>query len=159
MLAEFPSITATPAPSGIRQTDWDAESVDDETRSTHLWIVNRAVDLLAARGDAAGRRRVALLDAADCQPSWHQGLVDADFKAAYNGGRWDVAVGGSTALLILAGATWASHFYDPDTGLNYKGQTTPTAYDQALAHLANARATLPRTAPTPATSSACRCTT
>ena len=147
MLAEFPSITATPAPSGIRQTDWDAESVDDETRSTHLWIVNRAVDLLAARGDAQAAAAVALLDAADCRPSWHQGLADADFKGKYNGGLFDVAVGGSTALLVLSGATWASHFYDPDTGLNYKGQKTPTAYDQALAHLANARAALPTNRP------------
>src|SRR6185437_2592082 len=83
------------------------------------------------------------LDASDCRPSWHQGLADADFKAAYNGGWFDVPVGGSTAELILAGATWNSHFYDPDTGLNYEGQSSPTAYDQALAHLANARTKLP----------------
>ena len=43
---------------------------------------------------------------------------------------------------MLSGATWASHFYDPDTGKNYKGQKSPTAYDQALAHLGNARAEL-----------------
>jgi len=142
VLAEFPSVTASPAPAGIRQTDWDAESVDDETRSTHLWIVNRAFDLLAARGDAQSKAAVALLGAADCRPSWHQGLADADFKGAYNGGAFDVAVGGSTTLLVLSGATWASHFWDPDTGLNYKGQKSPTAYDQALAHLNNARAQL-----------------
>ena len=51
-------------------------------------------------------------------------------------------VGASTTELVLSGATWASHFYDPDTGLNYKGQKSPTAYDQGLAHLANARAAL-----------------
>jgi len=142
VLAEFPSIVPTRAPDGVRQTEWDAESVDDETRSTHLWIVNRALDLLAARGEPQAAAAVALLDASDCRPSWHQGLADADFKAAYDGGFFDVPVGASTTELVLSGATWASHFYDPDTGLNYKGQKTPTAYDQGLAHLGNARAAL-----------------
>jgi phospholipase C len=142
ILAEFPSVTASPAPAGVRQTDWDAESVDDETRSTHLWIVNRAIGLLAARSEPQAVAAVALLGAADCRPSWHQGLADADFKAAYNGGLFDVPVGASTTELVLSGATWASHFYDPDTGLNYKGQKSPTAYDQGLAHLGNARAAL-----------------
>lgn len=142
VLAEFPSIVPSTPPPGVRQADWDAESVDDETRSTHLWLVNRALDLLAARGDAQSQAAVALLDAGDCKRSWHQGLADADFKAKYNGGLFDVPVGASTTELLLSGATWASHFYDPDTGRNYKGQTSPTAYDQALAHLGNARSQL-----------------
>jgi phospholipase C len=143
VLAEFPSIVPTAPPAGVRQADWDAESVDDETRSTHLWLVNRAIDLLATRPDLTQAADVvALLRASDCQPSWHQGLADADFKAAYNGGWFDVPVGASTTQLVLSGATWASHFYDPDTGRNYKGQTSPTAYDQGLAHLGNARAAL-----------------
>ncbi len=140
VLAEFPSIVPSAPPPGVRQTDWDAESVDDETRSTHLWLVDRALDLLATRPDLAQAAGVvALLRASDCLPSWHQGLADADFKAAYNGGLFDVPVGASTTELVLSGATWASHFYDPDTGLNYEGQKSPTAYDQALAHLANAQ--------------------
>jgi phospholipase C len=139
VLAEFPSIAA---PAGTRAADWDAESVDDETRSTHLWLVNRAIGLLAERSEPQAVAAVALLNASDCRPSWHQGLADADFKAKYDGGTFDVAVGGSTTLLVLSGATWAGHFYDPDTGLNYKGQKSPTAYDQGLAHVANARAQL-----------------
>jgi phospholipase C len=139
VLAEFPS---TAAPAGTRQADWDAESVNDETQSTHLWIVNRAIDLLATRSEPQAVAAVALLRASDCVPQWHQGLADADFKGAYNGGAFDVPVGGSTTLLVLSGATWAGHFYDPDSGLNYKGQKSPTAYDQALAHLANVRAQL-----------------
>lgn len=142
VLAEFPSIVPSAPPAGVRQADWDAESVDDETRSTHLWMVNRALDLLAARSEPQAVAAVALLDASDCRPSWHQGLADADFKAAYDGGLFDVPVGASTTELVLSGATWASHFYDPDTGLNYKGQRSPTAYDQSLAHLGNARAAL-----------------
>ncbi|MDB4964980.1 MAG: Broad-substrate range phospholipase [Myxococcales bacterium] len=142
LLAEDPTAEAS-LPDGTRQADWDAESVDDETRSTHLWIVNRAVGLLGQRADLPQAAGVAaLLGAADCRPRWHQGLADADFKAAYNGGRWDVPVGGSSTALVLAGATWESHFYDPDSGLNYKGHSSPTGYDQGLQHLANARAKL-----------------
>lgn len=142
LLAEIPVSTAS-LPDGTRQADWDAESVGDETRSTHLWIVNRALGLLGQRADLPqAAAAVALLNAADCRPSWQQGLADADFKAAYDGGTFDVPVGGSTALLVLSGATWASHFYDPDSGVNYQGQKSPTAYDQGLAHLANARAQL-----------------
>ncbi|HEX4462117.1 MAG TPA: hypothetical protein VIA18_29275 [Polyangia bacterium] len=142
-LAEIPtsSVATDSVPAGTRQPDWDAESADDETRSTHLWIVNRARDLLALRTDLPQAvNAVALLNAPDCEPSWHQGLVDADFKTPYNGAIFSVPVGAPSAELILAGATWASHFYDVDTGLNYKGQSTPTAFDQALAHLGNARA-------------------
>jgi phospholipase C len=139
VLAEFPTIAAS---AGTRQAEWDAESVNDETQSTHLWIVNRAINLLAARSEPQAVAAVALLRASDCVPQWHQGLADADFKAAYNGGAFDVAVGGSTTLLVLSGATWAGHFYDPDTGLNYKGQKSPTAYDQGLAHVANVQAQL-----------------
>ncbi|MGZ3429881.1 MAG: hypothetical protein ACXVCV_24695 [Polyangia bacterium] len=143
LLAEIP-VSQTAPPDGVRQTDWDAESVDDETRSTHLWIVNRALGLLAQRPDLPQAASVvALLNAADCRPSWHQGLADADFKAAYNGALWDTSVGASTTALLLSGATWASHFYDPDSGLNYQGKSSPTAYDQALAHLGNARSKLP----------------
>jgi hypothetical protein len=142
-LAEIPTSSQDDGQPGTRRPDWDAESADDETRSTHLWIVNRAVDLLRLQaGDPQADGIIALLSAADCQPSWHQGLVDADFKAAYNGAHWDVPVAASSVELILAGATWESHFYDPDSGRNYKGNTTPTAYDQALLHLANAQAKL-----------------
>jgi phospholipase C len=142
LLAEIPVSDVAP-PAGTRHTDWDAESVDDETRSTHLWIVDRALDLLAARSDLPqAAAAVALLDAEDCRPHWHQGLADADFKAAYNQALFDVPVGASTTLLVLSGATWESHFYDPDTGRNYKGHSSPTGYDRALAHLDGARARL-----------------
>jgi phospholipase C len=141
-LAEIP-VRETVLPDGTRQTDWDAESADDETKSTHLWIVNRAIDLLRTRTDLAqANSAVALLTSSDCVSRWHQGLVDADFKAAYNGGRWDVEVGGSSASLILAGATWEAHFYDPDTGKNYKGNTSPVGYGEALNHLGQARTKL-----------------
>ena len=143
VLAEFPSVTASPAPAGIRQTDWDAESVDDETRS-HA-PVDRQPRLRPAR--RARRRAVARPPSRSSAPptAARRGTRASSTptsRAPTTAARCDVAVGGSTALLVLSGATWASHFYDPDTGLNYKGQKSPTAYDQALAHLDNARAQL-----------------
>ena len=155
MLAEIPVSSKSVAPPGTVQADWDAESVDDETKSTHLWIVNRALGLLAERSDLPqAAAAVTLLGAADCQPSWHQGLADADFKAAYNGAHWDVAVGASTASLTSPASTWDSHFWDPDTGHNYKGHSTPAAYGQALPHLGHARKSSSN-APAPATRSGC----
>lgn len=141
-LAEIP-VSEAALPDGTRQADWEAESIDDETRSTHLWIVNRALGLLASRPDLPqAAHAAAVLNAADCRPSWQRGLAEADFKAAYNQARWDVAVGASTTALVLAGATWESHFYDPDSGKNYKGNTSPVAYGKALEHLGIARSKL-----------------
>ena len=60
--------------------------------------------------DASAAGAVAWLNRADCLPSWHQGLLDADFKAAYNDGRKDIAIGASDVQMALAGTTWASHF-------------------------------------------------
>ena len=35
--------------------------------------------------------------------------------------------------------TWKSHFYDPDTQTNYKGEREPTARTEANSHLARAK--------------------
>jgi phospholipase C len=128
LLAGCAAEPQAPFDPGSPAPQWDAESVNDETQSTHLWIVDRAVDLLRQHGaDPAAQGAVDWLGRADCGPSWRQGLLDADFKAAYNDGRSDLPLGASTAQIVLAGTTWASHFYDPDTGKNYEGQTSPTA--------------------------------
>ena len=109
---------------GSSRLRWDAENPFDETDSTHLWIVNRAT-LLA--GQAGGADGAAI--AARVQPyvgeigddGFHdnlcQGLYDADFKAPFD----DPYGYGITQPM------WYSHFYDPDTGKNYDGDTDPTA--------------------------------
>jgi len=114
---------------------WDAESAADETKSTHLWLVNRALDILSRHTDlAAAASVVSRLHHPGCTQSWQQGLVDADFLAVYNNGLHDIPIGASTDQIILAGSTWASHFYDPDTGTNYQGETDPTALSETLRH-------------------------
>ncbi len=116
---------------------WDAQSVDHEESSTHLWIVNRGIELLAkhAASDPIAKRTVAIMNDETCRAQWQQGLLDADFKAAYNNGRSDLPLNPSDAQVALSGATWESHFFDPDTGKNYKGDASPTAYTESNGHL------------------------
>ncbi|MFC8681940.1 zinc dependent phospholipase C family protein [Microbacterium ureisolvens] len=113
-------------PTARVQAAWDAEAVFDETRSTHLWIANRAARLAGQQGGSLGLKVAALIE-----PDMHQkdqpfhngvcqGLYDADFKAPYNNPN------------LIGIATYKSHFYDPDSGLNYEDETTPTALTEAV---------------------------
>jgi hypothetical protein len=108
-----------------RRVRWSTDNAFDEAQSTHLWIVNRAA-ILASQDPAVGSQIAGVLQPNTSQtgPSGNvfhdqmcQGLYDADYKAPYDSP-------------ILGYATWASHFYDPDTGLNYIFQTSPTALTQ-----------------------------
>jgi phospholipase C len=105
---------------------WEAGSVTDEGQSTHLFIVNRALGILGHHlTDAHAASAYNRLTSTSCRSRWQQGLYDADHKVSYN--NW---------------YTWSSHFYDPSTGTNYLGNTSPIAYNEALNHLANARTKL-----------------
>jgi hypothetical protein len=108
---------------GASRLRWETENPFDETDSTHLWIVNRAA---ALAGNAGGPDGAAI--AARVQPyvgkigdnGFHdnlcQGLYDADFKPPYN----DPMVGKYRPM-------YYSHFYNPDTGESYNGESDPTA--------------------------------
>jgi phospholipase C len=100
---------------------WDTEDPFDETKSTHLWIVNRAAQL--AGGAVAdlvqpGHGRMSG-PGSDFHNQLCQGLYDADFVPPYND--------------KFVWPWWISHFYDPDTGLNYKGDEEPTALSRGVA--------------------------
>jgi len=105
---------------------FDAENPFDEAQSTHLWIVNRAAQL-AQGAPQYGSAIVQLLKPFQGQVGdpFHdnmcQGLYDADFLTAYNGPLIPKWVGTPT---------YASHFYDPDTGLNWLGDSDWTAVSQ-----------------------------
>ena len=97
---------------------------DDETKNTHLWLVNRATDV-ASHHAVMGSAIVQFMHSH--APAIHQGLWDADNSAPYNDP-------------IGAIPTYKSHFYDPSTGRNYLGESDPTAltrgrqyFDEALA--------------------------
>ena len=64
----------------------------------------------------------------------HQGLYDADYLPAYNNG-----VPTDTSLIWMGFTAyfnngWVNHFYDPDSGLNYVGGSSPTALTEANRH-------------------------
>lgn len=121
---------------------WDTESPNDETKSTHLWVVDRGVDILTKHqseiGDAANT--LAWMNDAQCKSHWQDGLLQADFLAPFNAASGDLTVptgtSPTTAAEVAAAdleskvevgvsqATWLSHFYDPDTGTNYGGMST-----------------------------------
>ncbi len=102
---------------------WDAESVFDESKSTHLYIVNRAAQLASSCANATlgtwiGNQLQPMAvppSAGTFRAQMCQGLLDADFKAPYNNPNF------------VGQATYKSHFYDASTGKNYMGETSPTA--------------------------------
>lgn len=128
-----------PAETETEAVAWETFSPTQENSSTHLWIVNRAVDQLGRQTSTKARAAHQLLTKSTCKKQWQQGLFDADYKAPYHGGWSDLKVGASELQIAASGATWASHFYDPSTGVNYLGQSTPTARTEALKHGATAR--------------------
>lgn len=105
---------------------WSSGSTTDEGKSTHLWIVDHAEAILGHHQTLPhAQRAYAWLSNAACSDRWRQALEDADNKVSYN--NW---------------YTFKSHFYDPSTGTNYLGGTSPVAYNEALSHLANAKIAL-----------------
>jgi phospholipase C len=137
------AVEAEPDPAADPEAvAWETTSPTEELHSTHLWIVNRAVDQLGRQGTAPALRAYRLMTGAACKAQWQQGLFDADYKAPYHGGWSDIRVGATTLEIALSGADWASHFYDPSTGVNYDGDASPTARTEALSHASTAKSRL-----------------
>jgi phospholipase C len=121
-----------------QEAGWTAHSANDEGASTHLFIVNRAIDLLEKRSELPRAKRiVSVMNDAQCRTEWQQGLVDADYKAVYNNGAADLTPDGGKAQWLAALPSFKSHFYDPDTELNYKGERFPTARTESRTHVVN----------------------
>ena len=99
--------------TGAAAQPWETTGTH-ESASTHIWIVDRAIDILGAQLDPNAARIRALLQHPACRPRWLQGVNDADYLPAYNDG-----------------STWKSHFYDPDSQQNYLFETNPTARTRA----------------------------
>jgi phospholipase C len=119
---------------------WEAESVTESGQSTHLWLVESALEILARHEDLAPAKAArSLMLEPSCKAAWQQGLFDADFLHEFNDGTKDLEPGASTWTIYMSGATWKRHFFDADTGLNYKGEASPTAYTETLGHLDAAR--------------------
>jgi hypothetical protein len=110
-------------PENPRIVQWDTEDVWDETKSTHLYIVNRGAELVGTCANPAFQDFVnqqiqpmtGKAQAGQFRTGLCQGLYDADFLPAYNNPNF------------VGQATWKSHFYDSSTGTNYMGEKQPTA--------------------------------
>ncbi|WP_056474323.1 zinc dependent phospholipase C family protein [Bacillus sp. FJAT-25509] len=87
---------------------WSDEDVHNQDHSTHHFIVNGSVKLIADNTNPAINKPTILLN--QFRDRWEQGLYDADhINPFYDTG------------------TFLSHFYDPDTQTNYTGASYPTA--------------------------------
>jgi hypothetical protein len=118
---------------------WDTESPNDETKSTHLWVVNRGVDILAKHTSEieSAANTLAWMNDTQCKGHWQDGLLQADFLAPFNAASGDLTLPSSAAPetdielaavdltskleVGVSQASWMSHFYDPDSGMNYAG--------------------------------------
>ncbi|HZO32669.1 MAG TPA: tectonin domain-containing protein [Chloroflexota bacterium] len=115
-----------------RAVAWDAQDPFDDTRSTHLWIVNMAARLAASDPDPAGRQVCELIKPGKGKigdpfhDSLCQGLYDADYLDKYRG-----------PMLPPGGfiPSWAGHFYDPDTKRNWQGDEVNTAQRNCGTHV------------------------
>jgi phospholipase C len=109
---------------------WERQSaaVTPDTPNTHVWLIDHAVDLIR-RESAAGRQFAALVRSREngFYPALCRALLDADKKAPFNN------------PLFGKIPTWASHFYDPDTGVNWLGQNAPTAVSEGSLYYQLAR--------------------
>ncbi|PEZ06433.1 phospholipase [Bacillus sp. AFS018417] len=79
---------------------WSAEDKHNEGVSTHLWIVNRAIDIMSRNTTIVKPNETALLN------EWRADLENGIYSADYENPYYD-------------NGTYASHFYDPDTGKTY----------------------------------------
>lgn len=114
-------------PTGSVLPRWTGTDKYDPTKSTHLWIVCCAAEVARnhqPNGDAV--YNFVKPDAERGTDTVHdricEGLWDADEADPY---RNSVLPGDTWYGKILA--TYKSHFYDPETGKNWLGETTPTA--------------------------------
>ncbi|MBO1626949.1 phospholipase C [Bacillus arachidis] len=79
---------------------WSAEDKHAEGVNSHLWIVNRAIDIMSRNTTIVKQDQVTLLN------EWRTELENGIYAADYENPYYD-------------NSTFASHFYDPDTGKTY----------------------------------------
>jgi hypothetical protein len=128
---------AAPEDLGAIESNWEADSVIDERGSTHLFVVQNAIQILAKEADTSEARQLLVqLEEPECAFQWKLGLHDADFRSTYNGGRSDITVASTIFDIMRERPTWETHFYNPETGLNYKGNIR-TALSETMKELSS----------------------
>jgi len=113
------------------QQAWETGVSPDAPNGSHQWLFARGLEILRRHAELPGvSAKLAWLDTPECLGQVRQGLFDADYLSVHSGARWDLTPEASTLDYLRAGATYAAHFYDPDTGKNYAGQASPTAAEK-----------------------------
>ncbi len=84
--------------------------------NTHLWIVNRALELLSRTSDPVAAAVVNKMNNATCRPNWELGIWDGDEK-------W-----------VDAGSYPGSHFYNA-SGRNWVGDSTSSVTYRIVGNL------------------------
>ncbi|MGS2751548.1 phospholipase C [Bacillus zanthoxyli] len=79
---------------------WSAEDKHKEGVNSHLWIVNRSIDMMSRNTTIVKKNQVALLN--EWRTELENGIYNADHENPY-----------------FDNFTFASHFYDPETGSTY----------------------------------------
>jgi phospholipase C len=79
---------------------WSAEDMHQEGVNTHLWIVNRAIEIMSRDTKMVQPNHMKLLN--EWRTEVERGIYTADHENPY-----------------YDNYTFASHFYDPDTGSSY----------------------------------------
>ena len=108
---------------GKQSPRFDTTDAFNEKKSTHLWLVNRGA--LRAQGEFGDKfRQLFQPNPGQTDPGgtvFHQavcqGLYDADYLDFFNG----------PVVVSYRQPSWVSHFYDPDTGLNWQHLASQTA--------------------------------
>jgi phospholipase C len=84
--------------------------------NTHIWMAHHAINLIQNQSMASQKFYDRIKSpSSNFYPALCQGLWDADKKAPFNNPFFGRV------------PTWASHFYDPDSGTNWLGHPDPTA--------------------------------
>ncbi|MGZ4107053.1 MAG: zinc dependent phospholipase C family protein [Tumebacillaceae bacterium] len=106
--------------------NWAADDPHQETQSTHLWIAHSAISIMSRnQGGIVNANEIQYLQNAQYKNQFEQGLYDADYLDPFNNG--GTTIGG-----------YKSHFYDPDTNTNYRGESSPTALTEGSKFFRNA---------------------
>ncbi|MGX5390143.1 phospholipase C [Bacillus thuringiensis] len=79
---------------------WSAEDKHSEGVNSHLWIVNRAIDIMSRNTTRVKQDQVVLLN------EWRTDLESGIYSADHENPYYD-------------NSTFVSHFYDPDDGSTY----------------------------------------
>lgn len=99
----------------------------NEKANTHLWIINRAADMLERDRDSNRRRMAQWMEA--YRNRLARGNHDTDRNKPFCNRGWHG---------LYYGRLFSSHFYDPDTMTNWRGEAAPTARSEGARYFAEA---------------------